>query len=433
MTAREGKRPRVVRQVTNKPGFVRQATDEFVDEDAVETDEVHVTLDEDGEVTAVNGYKFVKELGSGAYATVYLCEKDTPEGKLLFAAKEFKKSILKRQRDFKRENGKMVVHTALEKVHTEIAVMKSLHHRNLVHLFEVIDEEDADKLYLILENVRYGQIMDWHDDIRKYVAINTEGGDGAIVLRNGSNVITEQAARSYMKEIIDGLHYMHCNAICHRDIKPDNILLGRGKHIKIADFGVSHFFGDEDAMHKHQMSNTEGTYHFLSPEAVAGGKYDTYKADIWALGVTLYCFVCGDTPFWCDEGGITAVMEAIQNKEVTFPDYLSAELKSLLSAMLLKDPTARSTLDGIMGHEWMHQGGHNLSLNVHDIHTVDKNDLQSAITPRKSNVGGGSSTHADLKVVGLGSIENRLNGLSGGSEDDQAELPPGPCANCIVC
>jgi [calcium/calmodulin-dependent protein kinase] kinase len=412
-------------------------TEEFINEEVVETCDVHVSLDEDGDVMAVNGYTFVKELGRGAFATVHLCEKKGAGGKVeTYAAKVFQKSILKRQRDFRRENGKMVVHNALEKVHTEIAVMKKLHHRNLVHLFEVIDEEDADKLFMILENVQYGQVMDWDDDHHKYIAHNIEGGGGAIVLRNGANVITEEAARAYMKEIVAGLHYLHVHQICHRDIKPDNILLGRGRHIKIADFGVSHLFGSEDTARAHQMSDTEGTYHFLAPECTVGGKYDTYKADVWALGISLYCFVCGDTPFWCTEGGITAVMEAIQEKEPAMPDYLSASMKSLLNHMLAKDPTARVSLDGILEHEWMHQGAKNLSLDLHDIHTVDENELAGAITPRSGASSGSTPKQAASgKAVALGSIEGRLGGVLSGNEEAEQPAPAGggPCSSCAMC
>lgn len=84
---------------------------------------------------------------------------------------------------------------------------------------------------------------------------------------------------------------VHCQKIVHRDIKPSNLLLGDDGHVKIADFGVSNQFEGNDA----QLSSTAGTPAFMAPEAISdsGQSFSGKALDVWATGVTLYCFVYG--------------------------------------------------------------------------------------------------------------------------------------------
>ncbi|KAL8198837.1 UNVERIFIED_CONTAM: Calcium/calmodulin-dependent protein kinase kinase 1 [Gekko kuhli] len=115
-----------------------------------------------------------------------------------------------------------------------------------------------------------------------------------------------------------GVHYQK---IIHRDIKPSNLLLGDDGHVKIADFGVSNQFEGNDA----QLSSTAGTPAFMAPEALSDtGKSFSGKAlDVWAMGITLYCFVYGKCPF-IDEF-ILALHNKIKNKPVEFPEQPSRE------------------------------------------------------------------------------------------------------------
>ncbi|XP_015685244.1 calcium/calmodulin-dependent protein kinase kinase 1-like, partial [Protobothrops mucrosquamatus] len=108
----------------------------------------------------------------------------------------------------------------------------------------------------------------------------------------------------------------HYQKIIHRDIKPSNLLLGDDEHVKIADFGVSNQFEGSDA----QLSSTAGTPAFMAPEAISdSGKSFSGKAlDVWAMGITLFCFVYGKCPF-IDEF-ILALHNKIKNKPVEFPE-----------------------------------------------------------------------------------------------------------------
>lgn len=95
--------------------------------------------------------------------------------------------------------------------------------------------------------------------------------------------------RKMLRESIKGLHYLHSHGIIHRDIKPQNLLINNSGNIMIADFGVSVIMKNSDI-----LTSTDGTYYFMAPEVLDKDKsisgYSGKSADIWSLGITLYCF-----------------------------------------------------------------------------------------------------------------------------------------------
>ena len=104
----------------------------------VETSTADVQVDNDGRTEQVNEYRIAELLGVGAFAKVFRAEKTGQNGETLtFAVKIFNKSLLKRKREFKKENGKMVMSNAFQKVQKEVAIMKKLSHMNVIKLYEV--------------------------------------------------------------------------------------------------------------------------------------------------------------------------------------------------------------------------------------------------------------------------------------------------------
>lgn len=83
------------------------------------------------------------------------------------------------------------------------------------------------------------------------------------------------------RESLKGLAYLHKDFRLHRDIKSDNILMGRNGEVKIADFGFAVNLTSEQDKRK----SVVGTPYWMAPELIRGQKYDD-KVDVWSLGIT---------------------------------------------------------------------------------------------------------------------------------------------------
>lgn len=205
----------------------------------------------------INQYRLHRKLGQGSFAEVFLATDEHVHKD--FAAKIFNKSLLRRKRTMNRTAAGVKVTSELDKVEKEIAIMKKLVHRNLVCLFEVIDDDEEDQLYMFIEYVEHGPVMKCDPATRSFTSTVT----GA--------VCEEVVAGQYLLDIASGLRYLHLHHIAHRDLKPDNVLLGHNGHCKIADFGVSHHFAEdvdkkveslrslEHSESRAQLKETQGT------------------------------------------------------------------------------------------------------------------------------------------------------------------------------
>lgn len=302
----------------------------------METRRVSVT-DNDG-YTQLNQYQLKNEIGKGSYGIVKLAynEKDDAHYAMKILSK---KRLIKKAGFYRRpppsRDGKPVNKpvTPLEKVYREIAILKKLDHPNVVRLVEVLDDPDKDNLYMAFELVEKGEVMEVPTD----------------------KPLSEDQAWSYFRDVILGIEYLHHQKIIHRDIKPSNLLLGDDGHLKIADFGVSNEFTGTDI----SLSNTAGTPAFMAPETLREEKenFSGKALDIWAMGVTLYCFVFGQVPFK-DEFPL-ALHNKILKDPIKFPTNIKItdSLKDLIQKMLNKNPDNRITLPQIKLNPWVTKGG----------------------------------------------------------------------------
>jgi len=203
-------------------------------------------FDDFGNVVRVGDLTVLDEtLGSGAFATVRLARRHKPkdnanngmvqknqnhgkeeaeENGELVAVKVFSKSLLKRMRTMERNSAtrKVRVRTALEKVEREIALMKAMRHPNIVSLLDVIDSEESDSLYMVLEYMPRGEIMTYCEENGTFRRIDKPGAQPLEGVIDGH--FDEPHAALYFVDILHGLAYLHQNGICHRDLKPENIL-----------------------------------------------------------------------------------------------------------------------------------------------------------------------------------------------------------------
>ena len=124
----------------------------------------------------------------------------------------------------------------------------------------------------------------------------------------------------------------------HRDIKPDNCLLTDGDVLKVVDFGVSEMFEKDSDMY---TAKSAGSPAFLPPElcVVKHGDVSGKAADIWSMGVTLYCLRYGRIPF--EKESIFELYESIRNHEVNLDGEKDEQFKDLIMKLLEKNPKER--------------------------------------------------------------------------------------------
>ncbi|SMD05217.1 Serine/threonine protein kinase [Desulfocicer vacuolatum DSM 3385] len=149
------------------------------------------------------------------------------------------------------------------------AILKRLiHHPNVVHLIEVVKDEDRFVL------------------IQEYVA----GETLSHLLGAGVDALQKE---DIFLQLLSVTAYAHHHSVMHRDIKPDNIIITPTGNLKLLDFGIA-----EDLVWQDGISTTEGTLDFMPPEQFAGKS--SLATDVWALGIILYLLSVNRLPFCHD-------------------------------------------------------------------------------------------------------------------------------------
>lgn len=133
-------------------------------------------------------------------------------------------------------------------------------------------------------------------DLRHYIAMEMVRGTNLRESVVRSKKLPLGEALRYLSEIAGGLHAAHESGIIHRDIKPANILLNEKDAVKIADFGLAKLARAEgEESDEKTIFKTAGTPGYMAPEQIEGGEIGP-QADIYALGVSLFFMLVGQTP-----------------------------------------------------------------------------------------------------------------------------------------
>ena len=250
-------------------------------------------------------------IGKGAFGEVWKVSHKTT-GKI-YVIKVIDKSSIKGLR-------------LIDQINRVIEIMYKLNHPHIIKLINHF--EDNEKIYLIMPYASKGQL---YSLLRKQVRFD------------------QRTAAQYMREVLEAVRYIHSFSpkIIHRDIKPENLLLDENYRVLLSDFGWSNFL-DENEFRKTFC----GTPEYLSPE-MAKKEGHNEMVDIWAMGVLMFEFLAGYSPFFgsCPK----ELYNNIKKLKIQWPVDFPPLAKNLITKILKINPSERLSINEILDHAWFTQ------------------------------------------------------------------------------
>uniref|UniRef100_A0ACB8F1A5 Death-associated protein kinase 3 n=1 Tax=Sphaerodactylus townsendi TaxID=933632 RepID=A0ACB8F1A5_9SAUR len=240
-------------------------------------------------------YEMEEELsGSGQFAIVRKCREK--KSGLEYAAKFIKKRRLSSSR-----RG-----VSREEIEREVNILREIQHTNIITLHDIF--ENKTDVVLILELVSGGELFDFLAE---------------------KESLTEEEATQFLKQILDGVYYLHSKRIAHFDLKPENIMLldknVPSPRIKLIDFGIAHKIeaGNE-------FKNIFGTPEFVAPEIV------NYEP----LGLEADMCLSGASPFLGEtkQETLTNISAVNYDFDEEYFSNTSELAKDFIRRLLVKDP-----------------------------------------------------------------------------------------------
>ena len=257
-------------------------------------------------------FVIIKEIDEGRFGNVYLCQ-DIVTCKE-YAVKEISKHLI-------------VNEAQVNHLRNEISILRMIKHPNCIKLYWVYEDNKA--LYLILEYIQHGNLLERLRKIRKF---------------------TEIEVSTIIRSFIEILIYFNSLGIIHRDIKLENILMCskfNNFECKLADFGLAAY---SDKVYKSRC----GSPGFMAPEILSGENY-SFKADIYSVGIVGYTLLIGKFPF--QSKSIKIILDKNSKGEIKYEKKIwkkfSPAAYDFISSLLLKDPNLRLFAEQARIHPWL--------------------------------------------------------------------------------
>ena len=266
-------------------------------------------------------YTIEKELGSGKFGLVKLGTNKLVGNKIAI------KILDKKEMEV----------DDLELVRTEIEILRICQHPNIIHLYDVFENESF--YYLIMAYC--------------------SGGDLFSYLEQRNYMLKEKDACLIIYKLCKAIYYIHSYGIVHRDIKPENILMTSNEDnadIRLLDFGLGKILGPGEFCHE-----PFGTLSYVAPEVLCERPYNK-AVDLWSVGVTTYLLLCGFLPF-DDPDDDTEVARKTINEPVRFKGIIwkgiSKYAINFIQRLLDKNPETRMNITETLEHSWFSKMGVN--------------------------------------------------------------------------
>ncbi|KAI0772765.1 Pkinase-domain-containing protein [Trametes elegans] len=301
----------------------------------------------------VKPYVIVSDLGKGSFATVYRGYHEQTHQQV--AIKTVSRSGLSPK--------------LFDNLQGEIEILKSLSHRHITRLLDVIRAER--NIYLIMEFCAGGDLANYikkRGRVEGLEYIPSPGAAPTYYPHPKSGGLSEIVVRSFLRQLARAIKFLRQRNLIHRDIKPQNLLLNppgpdeysRGHPqgvpvLKVADFGFARFL--PQAMMAETLC---GSPLYMAPEILSYQKYDS-KADLWSVGAVLYEMAVGKPPFRA-QNHIELLKKIEESKGIKFPDEdpqalaraqakgdeikpVPADIKMLIRALLKRVPAERASFE----------------------------------------------------------------------------------------
>ncbi|KAG5141875.1 hypothetical protein JHK82_017570 [Glycine max] len=281
----------------------------------------------------IGDYIVGPRIGSGSFAVVWRA-RNRSSG-LEYAVKEIDKRHLSPK--------------VRENLLKEISILSTIHHPNIIRLFEAIQTND--RIYLVLE----------------YCA----GGDlAAYIHRHGK--VSEPVAHHFMRQLAAGLQVLQEKNLIHRDLKPQNLLLATTAAtpvMKIGDFGFARSLTPQG------LADTLcGSPYYMAPEIIENQKYDA-KADLWSVGAILYQLVIGRPPF-DGNSQLQLFQNILASTELHFPPdaikVLHSDCLDLCRNLLRRNPDERLTFKAFFNHNFLREPRPTMNIEQFQLHQSER-------------------------------------------------------------
>ncbi|KAL6896827.1 hypothetical protein ACP4OV_007399 [Aristida adscensionis] len=272
---------------------------------------------------AIEDYHVIELVGEGSFGKVY-------KGRRKYTRQTVAmKFILKHGKTDK----------DLHNLRQEIEILRKLKHENII---EMIDAFETPQEFCVVTEFAQGELFEVLED---------------------DKCLPEEQVQAIAKQLVKALYYLHSNRIIHRDMKPQNILIGKGSVVKLCDFGFARAMSANTVVlrsikdpylcppvHFTKLTSPAGTPLYMAPELVREQPYN-HTADLWSLGVILYELFVGQPPFYTNS--VYALIRHIVKDPVKYPDNMSANFKSFLKGLLNKVPQSRLTWPALLEHPFV--------------------------------------------------------------------------------
>ena len=243
------------------------------------------------EILSNNGYKVQGFLGTGGFSKCYK----------VFSEKYKETFVCK-------------VGTNKELYENEISALVKLNHPNIIRMYDHFEGEGL--YFIILEYCQKGTVEE--------------------LIKPGKGIQVDTIF-NYINQIIDILSFMRSKNLSHMDLKPSNFFLDNHGKLKLADFGLARTC---DNTH---IDKNNATFAFMAPEIILKQNFDPTKADIWALGVSIYYMAFGKLP-WAK---LLTHQNDILSANYKLPQDCDPLLSEIIRNTIVVDPAKRLSLNSL--------------------------------------------------------------------------------------